>query len=1181
MKNPLFLLLALLAATVAPAQLDRGSFTGTILDSSGALVPGVRVTVRNANTGATYQTTTTASGQYTMPNLPIGSYDLTFQSSGFNTSVRRGVELSVAEVRRVDVTLEVGAVTESVEITAELPRLQTDAPDVSTNLGNRNMIDLPMAIGGGGRTMEDLAYKLVPGVSGSSWQSIIVGSQYFTKESLLDGASVTTTKSGHFGESAVSMEAVEEFKVQTSAVSAEFGRSQGAVFNYVMKSGTNEIHGSAYGLLRNEALNANTFANNFYGKKRAMDRKWDYALAFGGPIYIPKAYNGKNKTFFYVTYERYNENNLNYGAPNASHPIPDFYEGNFSRLLGGQTTFTDALGNPVYRGAIYDPTTFSQLPSGRWIGEMFPGNIIPKARFSQVAQNLNAIATKYYLPTVTGPDGKIPLENNAILPASTIYKRLQKQFSVKADHNISTYHKLSGSLALNKRPRWQATYDARAMWNSEVEYGGPLSQAIYQELLSPFARIAYDWTVSPTMLNHAMVYFNRFHNWFNNVNQEIDGAKALGIKNLSTPGYPSFLWGRGPFIQLAEPGRASQYNEAVDTWGFLDTFNFSYGRHFMKAGFDGNQIRYNMLGSYNPTLTFDAVSTSIPRETFAGSQTGYGFASYLLGIVHSASNAVPVPVSDITRAYAGFFQDDYKISQRLSLSLGVRWDYMSMIDEVYHRISGWTPQVTDPVSGLPGAYVFDGDCPVCTGHQYLGKNSGRNFAPRIGFAYRPFERTTLRGAYAIFYQGYGQYNQTAGNSIRTAWVGSWLLNADPVNPWQGIFNLDNGFPTDRYVEPQYNRSWGNMSGPVMFDPEYLKIPYIQRWNMNIQHEIVRNLVLDVGYLGVKGTSLRGDTLKRLNQMDPSYLQSFGRNLLNPVRNPAEAAANGIAYPFPGFTGTVASALRQYPQIVGNSTISTIGAPLGFSNTHSLQVTLDKRFSDGLAAYANYVWSKTLANAESGINGVQSALDYYNLKIEKSVATYDIPHMFKGYVAYELPFGRGKRWLATSGSVSNALLGGWSISAIVNYFSGTPLGLSGASSPLSGAWNGGSRINAAPGEMRIGGFDKNAFNLANTSSAGNTYLNKSVFSDIAPLTLGTAAYRYAQARGFGTINEDFGLQKAHRINEKYRLQIRAEFLNVFNRHTLGGIVTDVKSPLFGQVTSVSGNRSVQLGARLDF
>jgi hypothetical protein len=311
------------------------------------------------------------------------------------------------------------------------------------------------------------------------------------------------------------------------------------------------------------------------------------------------------------------------------------------------------------------------------------------------------------------------------------------------------------------------------------------------------------------------------------------------------------------------------------------------------------------------------------------------------------------------------------------------------------------------------------------------------------------------------------------------------------------------------------------------------------------------------------------------------LQKFGTALLNPVRNAQEAANNGIAYPFAGFSGTVASALRQYPQVVGNSTISNVGAPLGFSNTHMLQVTVDKRFSKGLTAFASYVWSKTLNNAESGINGVQSSLDYYNLKLEKAVATYDLPHMFKGYLAYELPVGKGKAVWSNPGRLGNAVFGGWAVSAILNYFSGTPLALSGASSPLPNAWNGGSRVNAAPGAMEASGFSKNNFNLANTSSPTNTYLNKSVFSDIALLTLGNAAYRYTQLRGFGTINEDVGLQKGYRINEKYRIQIRAEFLNIFNRHQPGGIVTDVKNPLFGQVTSVSGNRSVQVGARLDF
>ena len=981
------------------------------------------------------------------------------------------------------------------------------------------------------------------------------------------------------------MESLQEFKIQTNPVSAEFGRSQGGVMNYVLKSGTNQYHGSGFGMLRNEAFNANTFASNARGEKRALDRKWNYAFSGGGPVRIPKVYNGRDKTFFYATYERYHESQLGYGAPSRTVPIPDFYEGNFSRLLGPATRFADALGNPVLQGAIYDPATFSQLPGGRWIGQMFPGNRIPVSRFSKVSQNLNAVAKQYYLPTVRDASGQYALVDNAVFPQQGIPIRDQWNISIKGDQNISDYHKLSASWSMNKRPRMTAQpQGVEGMWAPGQEFGGPLARTLMQYLLSHYARLAHDWTITPTLLNHAIVYYNRFRNDNSSAFKDVDGAKAIGLTGVSNKGYVNTNWGGGPFVPLAQPGSQTVSYDAVISYGFLDTISYSKGRHFMRAGFDYRRNQDNNRGNFTTAVNFNARATAIPNESFSGNFTGYSFASYLLGIVDSAGLTIPAGFGHYYNYYSWFLQDDFRVSSRLTLNLGLRWDYSSPLMEVGNRVANWGTSKIDPVSGLPGAYEFAGNCKACTGRSYFGNRDYNNFGPRIGFAYRLSPKVTLRGAYAIFFEAEAVHSNTLGNATTFAWAGTYALGADPVEPWRGIFNWDNGFPAAQaYQPPSYDVSYGNSNRPGMYDPKGWNMPYIQRWSFNLQYEPVRNLVIDIGYLATKGTQLHAGVLNVLNQIPASALSQFGSNLNAAVRSEADAARYGIKYPYPGFRGTVASAIRQYPQVFGNNTINIRGTPLGFSTTQSLQVTADKRFSKGLSAYASYVWSKTLSNVWSSLESddADKPLDYYNLRLEKSVADFDIPHMFKAYAAYELPVGKGKTLLGKAGKVANALAGGWSVSGIANYFSGSPLGFAG-STPLSGGWNGvGRRINIAPGEMKSSGYNPAAFDLANTRNPSNTYLNKSVYSDIAPLTLGTAAYRYTQARGFGTISEDLGLQKNHVIKEKYRLQIRAEFLNLFNRHTLGGINTSITSPLFGQVTNVSGNRSVQFGARLDF
>jgi len=1165
------------------AQLNRGTLTGVVTDTSAASVPGVTVRIVNSATGAAYNTRTNDQGQYSMPNLPPGEYQITFESPSFKKLVRSGVTLSVTEVLRVDATLDVGAVTESIQVTGELPHLQTDSAEVGTGMSNKALVDLPLSFAGA-RVADTFAFKIAAGVTGNSWTSHINGSTTASKETLLDGASVTTNRAGHFGESSVSVEALEEFKVQTSGVSAEFGRAQAGVFNYVMKSGGNQAHGSVYGALRNEALNANTFANNARGLPRTLDRKQNYAFSFGGPVYIPKVYDGRNKTFFYTVYERYSERTLGLGAPSRTVPLPEWYDGDLSRLLGPVLPQTDALGRPVARGAVYDPATFSQLPNGRWIGEMFPGNRIPASRFSQVSQRVNAMMKERYLPTVRGADGLIPLVNNAAFPQAGIPILDQYNFSIKGDQNINERHKLSGSYAYNLRPRLTAQPQGeQSIWDPADYYGGELSKARVQRLKSQFARLAWDWTVSSRILSHTMLFWNRFPNDNSVAWKEIDGAAKLGIKGLSTRGYPTVGWGGGPFVTLATPGDPFDSYAATNTTGLVQSISFSYGRHFMKTGFDTRRQAHNTRQTPGGNFTFNARGTAIPNEAFSGSQTGYAFASYLLGIVDSAGRTDPVGLGMRRPTYAAFFQDDFKVNTKLTLNLGLRWDYFAPLTEAATRLSSWNAAKIDPISGRPGAYDFAGDCAECTGRNYFGRRDFNNFAPRLGIAWQPAPKWTIRAAYGIMYEAEAQGGAALGKPSNVAWGGTYELGADPLNPWRGIFNWDSGFPNDRLRPAAFDVSWGNRNRPGMFDPDYGIAPYIQNWNVNIQRLLPGNVVVDAGYVGNKGTGLRTGQLRALNQIDPALLERFGTRLNTPVRNAQEAAAQGIAYPYPGFSGTVASAQRAFPQVFANNTVNSFGSPIGFSTYHSFQVTVNRQFSRGLTVSGNYVWAKSLTNIGSSIESDENGpLDYYNLGLEKAIADFDVPHAVKAYASYDLPFGRGRTFASAMPRAADAILGGWSVSFIVNYFSGTPVGFGAGSVPLNQGWNGGpNRINIAAGPLVRGDFDKNAFNFADTAAASNTYLNKSVFSDARPLSLGTSAPFYTQARTFGTINEDIGLQKVHRITERVRFQIRAEFLNAFNRSQLGAPTAAINSPLFGQITNITGNRTIQVGARVDF
>ncbi|MBC7926325.1 MAG: TonB-dependent receptor [Bryobacteraceae bacterium] len=1158
------------------AQLDRGTLTGTVTDPAGAVVPGAKITLTHLGTQAASTAVASEEGLYSRPNLPIGDYELTVEAPGFKRSVRMGINLGVAEVLRVDVQLEIGSTGESVQVTAELPRLQTDTPQIGTSLASKSLTTLPLSFSGG-RTAESFAYLITPGVSGSTFESHINGSTSFAKETLVDGASVTVNQGGDFSPMSVSVEALQEVRFQTGGMSAEYGRTQAGVFNYVLKSGTNQVHGSAYFGLRNEALNANSFANNARGVARQPDRKHNGAFSGGGPVYIPKIYDGRNRTFFYGSYERYKERNYGFSAPNRTAPIPEFYEGDFSRLLGGVLPQTDALGRQVQRGAIYDPSTFRQV-GGRWVGEVFPGNIIPRSRFSTVSNRLNAIATQQYLPTIRDASGQIPLQNNMVFPSSGNPELDHFQRSIKVDHILNDRHRIAGSYNYKYAPR--LILDAGGLWNTNELYGGPLAKARRRPDFGWFSRISHDWTATPGVLNNLILSYNRRGNPEKVLEAETNGAALLGINSLTSFGYPAVNWGGGPIVALEQPGFMNYSFRADNGWGVLNTVSMSRARHLFKMGVDIRRNQQNRSQEPSGGFTFNARGTAIPNESFSGTQTGYAFASYLLGIVDSANWSDPVGLGGRRDYVALFFQDDFKVSGRLTLNLGLRWEYQPPVYEVADRLSSWNPQKTDPISGLPGAYDFAGDCNVCTGRRYFGKKSWKDLGPRVGFAWRVRDRWTVRGAYGIMYEGDSPNGYNAvplGKPSSVAWGGTYPLASDAVTPWTGIFNWDNGFPANRFVPANYDLSWGNLQRPGTIDPMYGQTPYIQNWNLNIQRELPGRFVMDLGYVANKGTRLRNGDLSRQNQLPASVLQQYGTRLNNQIRNAQDAAANGIAYPYAGFQGTVGSALRPFPQVQGNQTVQNYGAPLGFSTYHSLQITLNRELANGLTLYSNYVFSKSLSNIDSSLIGDNDGpLDYYNLGLEKTVTEYDMPHMFKAYVSYNLPFGRG------TGLVSK-LLGGWSAAGIMNYSSGVPIQFS-APTALSGGWNGAAnRPNVAAGELVRKDFDNSKFELSTSRSPSNLYLNREMFTVPGALQLGTGAKRYGNVRGLPTLTENLTLTKAFRVREGMAFQLRGELLNLFNRHRIEGISGDVNSPNFGYATSLTNNvyRQIQLSGRFDF
>ena len=1182
----LFALLVLAGFLALFSQQDRGTLTGTVTDPANARIVGVRVTIANTATNAIYETATNSAGQFTMPNLPIGPYRVTFETQGFRTLVRDGINLSVAQVLRIDGQLQIGATVESIQVTAEAPILQTDTPEVGTSLGSQRVIDMPLGFSGG-RSVEQFAFKLTPGVGGNNWESRINGSPAFSKEVVLDGASATIYIGGQFGESQPSMEALEEFRIQTSGMSAEFGRTAGGVFNFAMKSGTNQVHGSAVGQIHNEWMDANTFANNFYGRSRRMDRRHNYAFSGGGPIFIPKFYDGRNKTFFYVAYERYKEAYGGGGSPDVTAPLDEWWNGDLSRYLTNEQIGTDALGRPVFRGAIYNPAT-TRTVNGQIVRDPFPNNQIPQAMISQVSQNLGSIFTSHYSPTVTDSTGQIALNNNSFFPVSNQAGFTQDQFSVKVDHNFSQAHHVNASYSWIDRPR--NLLDQGGVWDFNESDGGPLSRLRLQHVQTWYGRTAWDWIVSPSLLNHFQLGFNRQRNPSTSVHTGENGVAALGLSGLTRDyNYPEIDFGTNDRVDLETLGYQSNDILAGQNWNFINTVSWIKGNHSIRMGVDWRLTDFRTRDAKGPAeINFKPDQTGLPGFN----QTGNGFASMLLGDVASSSVYIDTPTGSRYVNLALFFQDDFRVSRTLTLNMGLRWDYQPLPTEQHNRYPNWNPNVIDPMWGLPGAFEF-----ASAEQRNFGENQKTNFAPRFGFAWQAMDKLAIRGAYGIFYHGRNPNGWSAN-----PWGSKFGYNSvNQVNDPGGggsNFNWSNAYPgvvVPPTKDPSLAAGPNGVWGPASWDPDSGRVGYTQQWNLNIQRELGSSMVFDIGYVGSKTTGSQANELRRINQLDPKYL-SIGDPLnawvTSQAELPAEIVAAGGIYPYgdSGYGMSAWQALSPFPHLMGWNEIKSAFTPLGFGTYHALQLQFNKRFSGGLQFLSNYTFSKTIDNLNSAFGDTWGQnngrpLNYYNLSLDKSVSDSDRTHVIKTAVTYDLPLGRGRTFGTDMHRALNFAIGGWTLQYIGSYSSGEPMGFGGTGvSTGNFATQRASLVSANGGDFALD-WDRSNFDMSSISTPGTAahkYFNTSLLRNPGRFELGNTAYRYSQLRMPWYLNSDFSLQKNFFPVERVKVQFRMECLNLLNQHRFSTVETNVANPLFGQVTGVSDDRrQVQFGIRADW
>jgi Carboxypeptidase regulatory-like domain len=1161
----ILLLTLLLVTPGAFAQSDRAAITGTIRDESGGVVTGVRVAATNISDSIEIVSASNTLGQYTLLNLPIGQYTVAFSKDGFADYQRSGVSLAIAQVAQVDVALKVGGRLETTTVSADAPLLQSQTTSISTNLNNAAVSELPLNVQGG-RDLSSFMFAYVAGVEGlgssatsKDFASHIDGSLTDTKEVMIDGTSAVSQIGGYLSESSPPMEAVQEFQATSAGTGADEGRTGGGVFRYEMKSGTNAWHGSGLFYMHNEAFDARSYGDKYnegvclsnpsasgqtvagcedaFGKP--ADSLYDYGASIGGPI-------KRDKLFFYSAWERYTFANIGIGGLSSTVPTTAFLNGDFSALLNKSVVLgTDSAGQTVYAGAIVDPET----------DDVFPGNMIPMKRISGVSEKIVDLYKQYYQPLAP------TLTNNDALPSSSPGPRYESdEFSTKLDYNASEHHRLDGSVIFAYIPRLLS--DQGGIWSAGSQNGGPMANSYNHNTTAPSIRVRDSWTASESLLNVSSVTFNRFRVPSAAQSQSGNWPPALGLGDFGAGNFPlikfqgingtdqTFVAG----LPIDETYLGSQFNDfyAANTFIYDDTLSWIHGRHTSKFG---AEVRVQQLDSHAdngvPTFIFDPAQTA---GTF-GPQAGFGFASFLLGDVNQASVSEPDNTYGRRKSISLFAQDDIKLTPKLTLNLDLRWDFNGRYHEKYGHWSTFDTTALNPVTGQPGALVFANG----GGDSFEKKEYYHNFSGLVGAAYQLTPKTVVRASFDVFYV---PLNLNTYSGIPYGFNPGFVLNNQVSTP----FDWDDGYPghaVDIGKNPNFTEY-----GMVSIDPRMLELGNIQEWTVGIQREIGNNLVVQANVVQNHGYHLESGYVAA-NQPQLSAYTAL--------------VQSGQQYSIvtkPGFTGFGWASVAPFPNVAMTfGPLFFVGSPYGNSDYQSLQLSVNKRTTHGLSMLASYNLSSCHGDVDNGFEDLFYAgplQDVYDLQKEReTICSFDQKNIVKGYVLYELPFGRGQALLPHAGSALNALIGGWTLAGDFDYATGTPMRIT-ANVFYPG-------INNVYSDIVPDCDIHEHFN----GQVDGMYFNPACFVNPPNGEFGDAPGYLAGLRNPGFASEDLGVSKSEQLGcEDCQLRLYFQMFNVFNRHGFAGPNTQIGTAGFGEVlpqdlNGLPGPRVGQFGARFIF
>ncbi|MFB3828986.1 MAG: TonB-dependent receptor domain-containing protein [Bryobacteraceae bacterium] len=1173
----------------AVAQEFRATLTGRIIDPSGAPVPAAAVAVRNVQTNEEFTATAGGDGNFTVPFLMPGKYRVTVEAAGFKRGVREGIELHVSDRAALSIALELGEMQQAVTVTAEAPLLETASATRGQLIENRRVTELPLnarnpfmlsALAAGVQWNGSMKYAR-PFDNGAIAEWSINGGLPRHNEFLLDGApnnAVTNADDGRTRSTnniafVPPVDATEEFKIMANTYDAQYGRTGGGIVNVSLKAGANQFHGAGYEFLRRYWMDANSFENNAAGLMRyAIDPKTgdnlgghlldQYGAHLSGPVRLPR-YNGKDRTFFMFNFEGYRE-----GTPNpAISSVPSMLErkGDFSQA--GITVWDPVTSreNPAF-----DPGKAEGAGNPRYVRDQFPGNRIPASRLNPAGSK---IAGSYPEPN-TGGDGA---RFNNFLLSPNIARDQFRSWIGRVDHYYSPGQRMYFRYLHNRRNELRNINSLTGLGMSAQDPAVRINDGGVVDSVT---------TLSPTTILNLRGALNRY----------IMGAyrqQAMGF-DLTTLGLPAALAKAIPQAmvprisaqQYKDWGPAAWTEEITNTLSFQGSLSRVSGKHSLKAGGEMRDLRANLKGSGwgGGRFTFDREFTRrLPQ--YSDNNSGSAIASLLLGYPSGGTvenNAFP---AFRWGYYAVYVQDDIRAGAKLTLNLGLRYDYESAPTERYDRMNrGFAFGQTNPLSARirPAA-----ECPACAnlrGGLLFAAAAGapraafdpdrNNFQPRIGAAYQLDSRTVLRGGYGLYTMAQAEFGGSTGFSISTPYVAATGGGAASFIPSN---SLSNPFPSGLLSPVGSSQGLLTQAGQeLIFNLPTRRIPNVHQFSFGVQRELPWRMKVDASYVGSRARGLMTNEFRSGagHGINANTVEQLAR-----ARQDSRWYTQAVANPFAGLlpgtslnSATVARSqlLRPYPQFLG---ITQGLENVGRTWYNSFQLVLEKRFGNGLTFTSSYTLSKNIG-----------ALDYLNDQDpgpSRVLLDSDRTHRWVLSGVYEMPFGKGRKFGGGSGRAVNLLLGGWQFNWIATLQSGDPMVYPGAANLV-----GNPRVESQslsrwfnPCVLQLDGASREP----NAARTGFVPCSQPAWAIRAPYTLRTTPQRSGQMRNFWASQYDMSLSKMFRINERMRAQFRVESFNTFNTPIFGGPNTDPASPLFGNVTAAQVNfpRFVQLGFKFVF